>query len=46
MAVLLVNTVVERPVESLLGIGLLILGLPAYLYLRRESRAVPDGAAD
>jgi APA family basic amino acid/polyamine antiporter len=36
MAVLLVNTVVERPVESLLGLGLVALGLPAYLYLRRS----------
>ncbi len=35
MAVLLVNTVVERPVESLLGLGLVALGLPAYVYLRR-----------
>ncbi len=37
MAVLLVNTVAERPVESLLGLGLVALGLPAYLYLRRGS---------
>jgi APA family basic amino acid/polyamine antiporter len=27
-----VNTLVERPVESLLGLGLLALGLPAYWY--------------
>ncbi|MBP9144450.1 MAG: amino acid permease [Thermoanaerobaculia bacterium] len=37
MAVLLVNTVVERPVESLLGLGLVALGLPAYVWLRRSS---------
>jgi APA family basic amino acid/polyamine antiporter len=37
MAVLLVNTVAERPVESLLGLGLVALGLPAYVYLRRTN---------
>jgi APA family basic amino acid/polyamine antiporter len=37
MLVLLVNTVAERPVESLLGIGLVALGLPAYVYLRRSN---------
>ena len=36
MAVLLVNTVAERPIESLLGLGLVALGLPAYLYLKRS----------
>jgi APA family basic amino acid/polyamine antiporter len=34
--VLLVNTLVERPVESLLGLGILALGVPAYLWWRRE----------
>lgn len=38
MAVLLVNTVAERPVESLLGLGLVALGLPAYVYLRKANR--------
>jgi APA family basic amino acid/polyamine antiporter len=38
MAILLVNTVAERPVESLLGLGLVALGLPAYFYLRRVNR--------
>ena len=38
MLVLLVNTVAERPVESLLGLGLVALGLPAYVYLRRANR--------
>ena len=37
MAVLLINTVVERPVESLLGLGLVALGLPAYVWLRRSN---------
>lgn len=36
MTVLLVNTVAERPIESLLGLGLVALGLPAYLYLKRS----------
>ncbi len=34
--VLLVNTLVERPVESLLGLGILALGVPAYLWWRRR----------
>ncbi len=33
---LLVNTLVERPVESLAGLGLLALGLPAYAGWRRR----------
>ena len=33
---LIVNTLMERPVESLSGLGLLALGLPAYLFLRRR----------
>jgi APA family basic amino acid/polyamine antiporter len=37
--VLLGNTLVERPTESLLGLGLLALGLPAYAYWRRERPA-------
>jgi APA family basic amino acid/polyamine antiporter len=32
---LLGNTLFERPVESLLGLGLVALGLPAYAYWRR-----------
>lgn len=31
------NTLVESPVESLLGIGLLVLGLPAFLIFRARS---------
>ena len=30
--VLIVNTLNERPRESLTGLGLLVIGLPAYLY--------------
>ena len=33
-AALVVNTLVERPVESLMGTGLLALGVPVYLYWR------------
>jgi APA family basic amino acid/polyamine antiporter len=32
------NTVFERPAESLMGLGLLVLGLPAYAFWRRRSR--------
>jgi APA family basic amino acid/polyamine antiporter len=33
---LLVNTLVERPVESLLGLGFLGIGIPAYVWWRRH----------
>jgi hypothetical protein len=39
--VLAVNTVRERPRESLVGLALLLLGLPAYLYWRRADPARP-----
>jgi basic amino acid/polyamine antiporter, APA family len=35
--VLVGNTLLERPRESLLGLGLVALGVPAYLYWRRRS---------
>lgn len=34
---IVVNTVLERPVESLLGLGIIALGLPAYAYWRRAA---------
>ena len=40
--VLMLNTLWERPVESLTGLGLLAVGLPAYAWWRR--RAAPGGA--
>ncbi|MBC8647132.1 MAG: amino acid permease [Thermoanaerobaculia bacterium] len=33
-----VNTVFERPMESFVGLGILVLGLPAYAFWRRRSR--------
>jgi hypothetical protein len=30
------NTLLERPRESFLGLGLVVLGVPAYLYWRRR----------
>ena len=37
-AALTLNTLVEKPVESLLGVALLALGIPAYLCWRRKSQ--------
>src|SRR5262249_47950304 len=37
--VLAVNTARQRPRESFSGLGLLVLGLPAYLHWRRTSKA-------
>ena len=31
-----INTLAERPTESLAGLGLLVLGLPAYWYWQRR----------
>jgi APA family basic amino acid/polyamine antiporter len=36
---LVANTLAERPVESLLGLGLVALGLPAYWYWNRQRQA-------
>jgi len=36
---LVANTLAERPVESLLGLGLVALGLPAYWYWNRQRLA-------
>jgi APA family basic amino acid/polyamine antiporter len=44
---LVVNTLSERPLESLWGLGLVALGLPAYAYWRhrtRDTTPVPDDA--
>jgi basic amino acid/polyamine antiporter, APA family len=41
MFALLVNTLTEKPLESLTGLGLILLGLPAYFSWRK-----PSGASD
>ena len=38
LGLLVVNTVVERPTESLIGIALVALGLPAYMYWNRSRK--------
>jgi len=35
------NTLAEKPRESLVGLGFVALGLPAYAYWRRQNRKVP-----
>jgi APA family basic amino acid/polyamine antiporter len=34
--VLLLSTAVDRPRESLMGIGLILLGLPFYFYWKKQ----------
>lgn len=43
--VFVANTLLEKPVESLLGLAILALGLPAYWGWRRRSAAAAAGAA-
>lgn len=40
---LMANTLKERPAESLIGLGLLVLGLPAFAAWRRRIRPGPGG---
>ncbi len=37
---LVISTLVERPVESIAGLGFLVLGLPAYRYWSRTAKTV------
>lgn len=38
-AALIVNTVITQPKQSLLGLGLILTGLPFYFYFRRQAAA-------
>lgn len=42
IAAIIVNTLIQRPVESLSGLGLLFLGLPVYFFWSRRRRASVD----
>ena len=42
---LVVNTLLQRPFESLAGFGLLVIGLPVYFYWSGRSSDRPNGAA-
>jgi APA family basic amino acid/polyamine antiporter len=35
-SILLLSTAIDRPRESLMGIGLILLGLPFYFYWRKQ----------
>ena len=37
-AALVLNTLLEKPTESLIGLAILALGIPAYLHWRRSAR--------
>jgi APA family basic amino acid/polyamine antiporter len=41
---LVVNTIIETPRESAVGVGLILLGLPGYWYWRRDQRRAGAGA--
>ena len=44
---LVINTLIERPAESIAGLGLLAIGIPAYLYWsRRRAPAAASGAVE
>jgi basic amino acid/polyamine antiporter, APA family len=43
LAILVVNTLFELPVESLLGIAVIAAGLPAYWYWTRPARKAAEG---
>ena len=42
--VFVVSTLIERPIESLWGLALVVLGLPAYAWWRRAKMSAPDQA--
>jgi APA family basic amino acid/polyamine antiporter len=39
--VIVANTVVSQPTQSLIGLGITVLGLPAYLWWRARPTAAP-----
>jgi basic amino acid/polyamine antiporter, APA family len=43
-AALVLNTILESPKESLVGLGLMILGIPAYVYWRRSPASAPSSS--
>jgi basic amino acid/polyamine antiporter, APA family len=45
-AAFLLNTLIEKPVESCAGLGLLALGLPAYWYWRRSTTSDGERACE
>jgi basic amino acid/polyamine antiporter, APA family len=42
---LVANTIVSQPVRAAVGLGIVFVGAPAYLFWRRSSRAVVPGEA-
>jgi APA family basic amino acid/polyamine antiporter len=38
--ILIVNTLIKRPVESLVGIGITVIGIPVYYYWKRRYRKI------
>jgi APA family basic amino acid/polyamine antiporter len=40
LGVLVVNTVIEKPTESLIGLCIVVLGLPAYLYWNHKRQSL------
>lgn len=36
------NTIITRPIDSLAGVGIILLGVPGYLYWKRKSRTQPS----
>jgi len=35
------NTIITRPTEALTGMGIILIGIPGYLYWKRSSRKAP-----
>ena len=37
---LLINTIVNKPVESVAGLGIVVIGLPVFYYLKRKYKEI------